>query len=518
MYSFKPGPIATPMERAASREAEIDALIGWTEKTMVESHTAKPFAVGVMPEGALELVRLEREIDRVVAPGTSIAKILLTRYAEVRKATQKMSTMARLANREMASSPLKKLVLAKMDAEVKAFAELSKTTVDTVRKDAKAIAKSLQADLDVPDIALARVDDVVREVQIGLKEMQQKFTALRRDAEVGLAGRPAAELAAARSKAFVTQVAATADVPARSVMSYRIKGVTQHLSSAPEMARNLGKRLKQQLQLQVPEIGKIEDSSLFFLEALGLVAIDETKTNGALKARILRKFAEQGEGTLTAAERARLQGYLSAMRGLLPEQTALQSKYLESLFHKSAFEILSRFPPDIRKNFVVEVVEGPMWSLGAKGPARQFGDGCMLITSPSGESAIVGLNEIKAGYDEELLKQLFDRSDRRAVGSQVTFLGRDNKPQTRRLTREFAAGKQGELVEVTPIYAYGRTSGESPETAQQFQAMVEDQMRTGREVWKVPLPLTAAQNELFTRAAVKEAVLEIVKKKPKWGK
>ena len=69
---------------------------------------------------------------------------------------------------------------------------------------------------------------------------------------------------------------------------------------------------------------------------------------------------------------------------------------------------------------------------------RQLGDGCALITGPSGKSAIIGLAEFKAGFDRGLLDQVFARSDARSQYAVVEFRGTDNVIHTRTLTREFS--------------------------------------------------------------------------------
>jgi hypothetical protein len=159
------------------------------------------------------------------------------------------------------------------------------------------------------------------------------------------------------------------------------------------------------------------------------------------------------------------------------------------------------------------MVDGPLWVGG-----RQFGDGCMLLTF-EGQSAIIGLGEIKAGFDEDLLTQLFVRSDRRAADAVVRFTGTDGKSYTRTLTREFSFADGTKVpVRKSPIYAYGRPEGEAPETVEAFKKMVEDQLSSGREMWKVQLPFTTASNAAFANAALLEAVRALIKAKPDWGK
>lgn len=143
----------------------------------------------------------------------------------------------------------------------------------------------------------------------------------------------------------------------------------------------------------------------------------------------------------------------------------------------------------------------------------------MLLTGPNGQAAIIGLGEVKAGFDEDLFKQLFARSDARAVDGNITFLDRNGESQVRKLTREISFDG-GDVVAINrpPIYVYGRTKGESKETAEKFQALVNDQMRKDREVWEVPLPISLGQNQRFSEEALREAVLAIIKADPNWGR
>ena len=166
----------------------------------------------------------------------------------------------------------------------------------------------------------------------------------------------------------------------------------------------------------------------------------------------------------------------------------------------------------------VEMVDGPLWVVTGQGAKRQFGDGCFLLTSPTGQSAIIGLGEFKAGFDADLLEQLFIRSDGRAVNSTVEFVAADGTRQTRTLTREFTFqdGTRVPLKE-PPIYVYGRPSGETVDTAERFKAMVDKEMASGREMWKVQLPCTAGINAEFADVALEEAVHTLVKAVPNWG-
>jgi hypothetical protein len=282
-----------------------------------------------------------------------------------------------------------------------------------------------------------------------------------------------------------------------------------------------GKKIKRRVGRALPAINEIEDSSLMFVEAIGVAA--SARPYGT---RVLRKYVEQGKASLKTGELKSVEGYLSQMRGLMPEEVAINMKFLESVFQKSAFEVLADFPPDLRKQMSVELVEGPLWVIDQAGAPRQFGDGCLLLTGPKEQSAIIGLGEFKAGFDKDLLEQLFVRSDGRMVDSTVSFLGRNlsgeggaAEKQVRRLTREFTfdGGKKVSLNK-PPSYVYGRPSGETAETAQRFKQMVDEQMKSGRELWKVPLPFNAGANEKFAEEALKEAVNTMKKLNKNWGR
>ena len=143
----------------------------------------------------------------------------------------------------------------------------------------------------------------------------------------------------------------------------------------------------------------------------------------------------------------------------------------------------------------------------------------MLVSGPRGQSTVVGLGEFKAGFDEDLLTQLFVRSDGRALNSRVRFVDAEGNVQLRTLTRELTFG-QGERVLLTqpPIYVYGRPAGETPETAAKFSQMVDEQMRSGREMWKIQLPFSAEANRYFAEEAVRESVRILTRARPRWGR
>ena len=48
--------------------------------------------------------------------------------------------------------------------------------------------------------------------------------------------------------------------------------------------------------------------------------------------------------------------------------------------------------------------------------------------------------------------------------------------------------------------------------------MVDEQMQSGRELYKVQLPVTAAQNARFADRALEEAVKTMRKLDPSWGR
>jgi hypothetical protein len=173
---------------------------------------------------------------------------------------------------------------------------------------------------------------------------------------------------------------------------------------------------------------------------------------------------------------------------------------------------MDAFPPQLRGRLTVEMVNGPLWVDVGRGAKRQFGDGCLLLTGLGGQSAIVGLGEFKAGFDEDLLQQLFVRSDGRAVTSAIEFVGADGSRQTRKLTREFTfEGHKPVQMTEAPLYIYGRPAGESVETAEKFKTMVANEMSSGRQMWKVQLPFTTQMNAEFADVALEEAVRTLVK-------
>jgi radical SAM superfamily enzyme YgiQ (UPF0313 family) len=87
------------------------------------------------------------------------------------------------------------------------------------------------------------------------------------------------------------------------------------------------------------------------------------------------------------------------------------------------------------------------------------------------------------------------------------------------LTREFSfSGGRKHALREPPLYVYGRTSGAPVETEERFRRMVDEQMQSGREMYKVQLPFSAAQNTRFADRALEEAVKMIRKLDPDWGR
>ena len=59
---------------------------------------------------------------------------------------------------------------------------------------------------------------------------------------------------------------------------------------------------------------------------------------------------------------------------------------------------------------------------------------------------------------------------------------------------------------------------QSVEVAAKFKQMLDDQMRSGRELLKVQLPFGTAENARFTDEALKEGVKTMKKIRADWGR
>jgi hypothetical protein len=74
-------------------------------------------------------------------------------------------------------------------------------------------------------------------------------------------------------------------------------------------------------------------------------------------------------GPINPDDLRRVGGYLSNLRGLLPEELAVRMRFLEGVFSKRAFEVLDAFPPRLRGQMTVEIVNGPLWVVGGAVPS-----------------------------------------------------------------------------------------------------------------------------------------------------
>ena len=99
---------------------------------------------------------------------------------------------------------------------------------------------------------------------------------------------------------------------------------------------------------------------------------------------MLSLTADEESAESLSEEMKRVEGILGQLGGLMPEEVALRMGFCDALFHKAAFEVLADLPPELRAQLGVEIVQGPLWVMGPSGLARQFGDGCMLLTGPGG--------------------------------------------------------------------------------------------------------------------------------------
>jgi hypothetical protein len=502
-----------------AKELDLDGILSGiteaSEETLAKVRLTRTLTEAASPEGTLELTRVWRTLDAVLGPGKSTLEVLLARYSRLQDITDRMAKQLNRGLRARADVT-RRLALASMDNELKAFSRLKSEVLIAVDENIAPIRRKLTADMEdkfIEKISALSSQEVKKECQRALEEMELAFKNQRKALSKGVDARPGSAVLEARARALVTKLKATKQTAERAVIASRIKRLSEWFPDPQKIAAEFAKKIKSRVGRVLPALEDIEDSAVVFMDALGVAA--SARPDGA---RLLRRYVENGAGTLTTKELERINGYLGQIRGLLPEEIANRMKFLDSVFHKRAFEALAEFPPALRSRMSVEMVEGPLWVIDQAGAPRQFGDGCMLLTGPDGRSAIVGLGEFKAGFDEDLLTQLFVRSDGRAVSSKVTFLGSDGNEQIRTLTREFPLG-EGKNVSVTPTYVYGRPAGETEETAARFKEMVDEQMRSGREVWKVPLPFSSKSNDQFAHEVLKEAVNTLKKAKRKnWGR
>jgi hypothetical protein len=96
--------------------------------------------------------------------------------------------------------------------------------------------------------------------------------------------------------------------------------------------------------------------------------------------------------------------------------------------------------------------------------------------------------------------------------------GKEVDNQVRTLTRQFP-GDTGKNFTVTkpPIYVYGRPAGETPEGVGAFKEMLNDEMKSAREMWKFQLPFSAESNDFFAEEALKRIRQNLEKGKPPLG-
>lgn len=497
-------------------ETTFDGVLLDARDRLSKARIARAVDDASTPEGFMELRRVWREVDRLMGPGKSVLETLIARYVRLQGTVARMGKLLRRGLR-VRGKAAKALVLREMDAELKMLASAKKDIVDAVEMNTAAVKAKLKADLGEEATRKLKTltDKQVRdEVAAALDELEQSFQSLRKAAEKGVDGRPSKKILERIAEEKVILLNAVGGEGPRSVLPSRIRTLAKEFGDPTELGPAFAKELKRDVSHAIPALEEIDDTSLMFMEALG--AVGQATPNNA---ELLRRYVERGAHSLKKPkEREAVQGFLGQLRGLMPEEVATHMKFMEGVFHKRAFEVLADFPPLLREQMGVEMVHGPLWVADKYGVLRQFGDGCMLLTGPKGQSAILGLGEFKAGFDEDLMQQLFTRSDGRAVDAMVQFTGADGKLQSRRLTREFAF-ENGKKVSVSqpPVYVYGRPVGEAPEEAAAFEKMVQEEMRSGREVWKMDLPFSAKANEQFAERTLRLAVKFLSKKKPEWG-
>ncbi|MCA9333792.1 hypothetical protein KC963_01980 [Candidatus Saccharibacteria bacterium] len=477
--------------------------------------TGRTLAEAAIPEGMLELHRVWRDVDAVMGPGKSALQVMLTRYPRLQDTAERMTRYLR-KGLQARTEVTRKLWLDAMDSELKTFSRLKSEVAKSMEQSVIPIKKKLEAKLGDEAFRLLVTlspEEVKQECQSALNELERVIQHQRKALSKGVDARPSTAMLEARAKALVTKFEATKHSGERSVMATRIRRLTE-FGDPQKLGMEFAKKVKRRITGTLPALGEIEDSAIIFMEALGVAA--SARPDGA---RLLRRYVEHGPGSLKPAELERISGYLGQLWGLLPEEIGTRMKFLDSIFHKAAFEVLADFPPPLRGQMGVEIIEGPLWVIDHTGAARQFGDGSMLLKGPNGQAAIIGLGEFKAGFDKNLLQQLFVRSDGRAVNATITFIGADGKEQIRTLTREFAFDN-GKKVALTkpPIYVYGRPTGETAKTAAQFKDMVNREMQSGRELWKLQLPFDTKSNERFVNESIKEAVKTLINARKSWGR
>jgi hypothetical protein len=501
------------LRRLSRAETDLDGVMLSTEDRMAKSHVAATLQEATTPAGALKLQRVMRETDKSLGPGRNVLHVLAARHPPLHASLDRMNRFLALSD-GVISDASRTVVLARMDAEIAAFARLRDEILDTVTAQGETLAKELTAAVGpeakkTPAMLTAR--QLHDECERALGEAEQQIVHRRQAAGRGAKARAVGEEASRRAREDMQALKAGRRAGRTAEQTSRVRAVAVRFYDHPKIVEEFARSLKQRIAMDLPALKGIDDAEVFFAEVLGVAA-------SAHNPKLLRRYVEHGAGALKADELKRVRGYLGNLLGLLPEEVPIRMRFLEGVFSKRAFEVFDAFPPRLRGQMTVEMVEGPLWVATGRGAKRQFGDGCLLLTGPKGQSAIIGLGEFKAGFDADLLEQLFVRSDGRAVTSAVEFTAADGSRQTRTLTREFSfeGGTRIPLKE-PPLYVYGRPGGESVETAERFKKMVEDEMLSGREIFKIQLPFTTQMNAKFADVALEEAVRTLVKAKPTWG-
>lgn len=504
------------LRKLSEAETTFDDVLLSTEDRLSRGHITRSLDEASSPEGMIKLRRVWREVDAAMGPGKSVVQVLLARYPSLCGVVDNVTCLLRRGLRTKKGGSVSKLVLGQIDEELRAFSGIKDQILGSVEPNVDTIKKWLLAEIeDQPFQRLVTLSsgEVRTECAAALDELERSLTDMRKAVAAGADARPGTAALKEAVKEKLTALKAVKGVGKREVLSSRISRLAEEFGDPMELGPKFARRVKEKFARRLPALEDIEDTSLLYMEALG--AIGQAKPDGA---KLLRRYVENRGPALNTKELDRIKGYLGQLKGLLPEEIATRMKFMDGIFYKNAFEALNEFPPSLRNKMKVEMVEGPLWVVGAKGPPRQFGDGCLLLTGPGEQSAIVGLGEFKAGFDQDLLNQLFVRSDGRAVSARIQFTGADKQIRTRTLTREFAFGGEEKVaLKRPPVYVYGRPAGETPETVAKFKEMVEEQMQAGREMWKIQLPFSAKSNDAFAAEALKEAVKVLKQAKPKWG-
>lgn len=496
-------------------ERIVDGITEASEQALAKSRVGHTLGETTSPEGVMDLNRVWREVDAMMGPGRSILQVMLARYGRLGDTAERMNMLLRQGVRARTKSA-RIIVLAKMESELRAFAKLKGEIAALVEQSVDPVRSKLEAEFTeefsrgLKEISSKEINSECRKA---LDEMERSLQAQRDALKKGVDARPSTAALKRRANALVTRLKATRQTGERAVINARIRKLAE-FGDPQKLGAEFSKQIKRRVGRALPALHDIEDSAIVFMDALGVVASAKPAN-----APLLRRYIEEGAYSLSKKELKRIAGYLGNLRGLMPEEVAIRMGFCNAMFHKAAFETLADFPSALRKQMQVEIVEGPLWVLGTSGPARQFGDGSVLLTDPGGQSAIIGLGEIKAGFDAELLEQLLVRSDRRAIVATVIFVDADGKEQIRKLTREFAfeGAKEPVSLQKPPIYVHASPRGETAETAAQFKEMVNNQMQNGRELWKIQLPFDATSNELFVNESLKEAVKILKSAKKRWG-